>query len=47
MTIRETTIAKLLQLSEPLLQEITALIDFVVHKHQIQIKALRYNEVVV
>ena len=37
MTIRETTIAKLQQLSEPLLQEIADFIDFVIHKHQTQI----------
>ena len=37
MTIREITIAKLQQLSEPLLQEITDFIDFVIHKHQTQI----------
>ncbi|WP_414755402.1 DUF2281 domain-containing protein [Anabaena sp. CCY 9910] len=34
MTIRETTIAKLQQLSEPLLQEVTDFIDFVIQKHQ-------------
>ena len=47
MTIRETTIAKLQELSEPLLQEITDFIDFVIHKHQTQIKAMRYNGIVV
>ncbi|MCC5654089.1 DUF2281 domain-containing protein [Nostoc sp. XA013] len=31
MTIRETAIAKLQQLSEPLLQEVTDFIDFVIH----------------
>ncbi len=36
MTIRETTIAKLQQLSEPLLQEVTDFIDFVIHKHQVK-----------
>ena len=34
MTIRETTIAKLQQLPEPLLQEVNDFIDFVTHKHQ-------------
>ena len=32
MTIREIAIAKLQQLSEPLLQEVTDFIDFVIHK---------------
>lgn len=43
MTIRETSIAKLQQLSEPLLQEITDFIDFVIHKHQIQITDSQTN----
>ncbi len=43
MTIRETTIAKLQQLSEPLLQEITDFIDFVIHKHQTQIADIQTN----
>ena len=34
MTIRETAIAKLHQLPEPLLQEISDFIDFIIHKHQ-------------
>lgn len=34
MTIRDTAIAKLQQLSEPLLQEVSDFIDFVIHKHQ-------------
>lgn len=34
MTIRETTIAKLQQLPEPLLQEVNDFIDFITHKHQ-------------
>jgi hypothetical protein len=34
MTIRETAIAKLDQLPEPLLQEISDFIDFIIHKHQ-------------
>ncbi|MBG1271626.1 DUF2281 domain-containing protein [Nostoc sp. WHI] len=44
MTIRETAMplasfanAKLQQLSEPLLQEVTDFIDFVLHKHQVKI----------
>lgn len=37
MTIRETAIAKLQQLSEPLLLEVTNFIDFVIHKHQVKI----------
>lgn len=36
MTIRDTTIAKLQQLPEPLLQEVSNFIDFVTHKHQAQ-----------
>ncbi|MBW4612914.1 MAG: DUF2281 domain-containing protein [Desmonostoc vinosum HA7617-LM4] len=36
MTIRETTIAKLQELPEPLLQEVNDFIDFVVHKHESQ-----------
>ena len=43
MTIRETTIAKLQQLSEPLLQEITDFVDFVIYKHQIQIVDIQTN----
>jgi hypothetical protein len=34
MTIRESAIAKLQQLPEPLLQEISDFIDFIIHKHQ-------------
>lgn len=37
MTIRETTIAKLQQLPESLLQEVNDFIDFVAHKHQLEI----------
>lgn len=37
MTIRETAIAKLQQLPEPLLQEINDFIDFIIHKHQPEI----------
>lgn len=43
MTIREITIAKLQRLSEPLLQEITDFIDFVVHKHQTQVADIQTN----
>jgi hypothetical protein len=43
MAIRETTIAKLQQLAEPLLQEITDFIDFVIHKHQTQIAGIQTN----
>ena len=34
MTIREAAIAKLQQLPEPLLQEVSDFIDFITHKHQ-------------
>ncbi|MGV0023797.1 DUF2281 domain-containing protein [Phormidesmis priestleyi] len=37
MTIRETTIAKLQQLPESLVQEVNDFIDFVAHKHQSKI----------
>ncbi len=47
MTIREKPIAILQRLSESLLQEITDFINFFIHKHQTQIKAMRYNEIVV
>ncbi|MCW5314988.1 DUF2281 domain-containing protein [Nostoc sp. KVJ3] len=47
MTICETTIAKLQQLSEPLLQEVTDFIDFVIHKHQIKITDSQANETLV
>ncbi|MFE1744594.1 DUF2281 domain-containing protein [Coleofasciculus sp. H7-2] len=33
MTIRDIAIGKLQQLSEPLLQEVSDFIDFVIHKH--------------
>jgi hypothetical protein len=35
--IRRSTIAKLQQLSEPLLQEVSTFIDFVIFKHQAEI----------
>ena len=34
MSIRETTIAKLQQLPEPLLQQVSDFIDFVIHNQQ-------------
>ncbi len=34
MTIREIAIAKLQQLPEPLLQEVSDFIDFMIHQHQ-------------
>lgn len=37
MTIRDDAIVKLQQLSEPLLQEVSDFIDFVIHKHQVAI----------
>ncbi|RCJ37002.1 hypothetical protein A6770_15385 [Nostoc minutum NIES-26] len=47
MTIRETAIAKLQQLSEPLLQEVTDFIDFVIHKHQVKIAGTQRDETLV
>ncbi|MBN3924381.1 hypothetical protein [Nostoc sp. NMS4] len=47
MTIRETAIAKLQQLSEPLLQEVTDFIDFVIHKHQVKIADCQADETLV
>ena len=40
MTIREIAIAKLQQLPESLLPEVSEFIDFVMHKHQNRIKVL-------
>ena len=37
MTTRDSAIAKLQQLSEPLVQEVSDFIDFVIHKHQAEI----------
>ena len=37
MSIRDTTIDKLKHLSEPLLQEVSDFIDFVIHKYQAEI----------
>ncbi|MGJ5634833.1 hypothetical protein [Nostoc sp. CALU 1950] len=47
MTIRETAIAKLQQISELLLQEVTNFIDFVIHKHQVKIADSQPNETLV
>ncbi|WGV23814.1 DUF2281 domain-containing protein [Halotia branconii] len=47
MTIRETAIAKLQQLSEPLLQEVTDFIDFVMHKHQVKTADSQPDELLV
>ncbi|MEH2243221.1 hypothetical protein [Nostoc sp.] len=47
MTIRETAIAKWQQLSEPLLQEVTDFIDFVIHKHQVKIADSQLDETLV
>lgn len=38
MTIREVTVAKLSQLPEPLLKEVNNFIDFMVMKHQLELK---------
>jgi len=37
MMIRDTAITRLQQLPEPLLQEVSDFIDFVIHKHQVKI----------
>jgi Protein of unknown function (DUF2281) len=37
VTIRETAIAKIQQLPEPLVQEISDFIDFIAHNHQAKI----------
>ena len=37
MMIRDTAIAKLQRLPEPLLQEVSDFIDFVLHKHQVKL----------
>ncbi|MEH2292112.1 hypothetical protein [Nostoc sp.] len=54
MTIRETAMpsasfanAKLQQLSEPLLQQVTDFIDFVIHKHQVKIADSQPDETLV
>ncbi|MBW4631749.1 MAG: DUF2281 domain-containing protein [Iphinoe sp. HA4291-MV1] len=47
MTIRDITIAKLQQLSEPLLQKVSDFIDFVIHKHQAEISDSQPHETLV
>lgn len=47
MSIRNITIAKLQQLSEPLLQEVNDFIDFVIHKHQAEITDSQSDETLV
>ena len=47
MAIRDITIAKLQQLSEPLLQEVNDFIDFAIHKHQAEITASQTDETLV
>jgi hypothetical protein len=47
MTIRDTAIAKLKQLSDPLLQEVSNFIDFVIHKHQAEITDSQPDETLV
>lgn len=39
MTTRDSAIAKLQQLSEPLVQEVSDFIDFVIYKHQAEIES--------
>lgn len=47
MNIRDITIAKLQQISEPLLQEVNDFIDFVIHKHQIEITNSQPDETLI
>jgi hypothetical protein len=47
MTIRDTAIAKLHQISEPLLQEVNDFIDFVIHKHQTEMPDSQLDELLV
>ena len=47
MTIRDIAIAKLQQLSDPLLQEVSNFIDFVIHKHQAEITDSQTDETLV
>ncbi|MBD2429450.1 hypothetical protein [Phormidium sp. FACHB-1136] len=47
MNIRHTTIAKLQQLSERLLQEVSDFIDFVIHKHRAEIANSQPDEVLI
>jgi hypothetical protein len=44
MTIFDSTIAKLQQLSDSLLQEVNNFIDFVIHKHQAEIVGSQTDE---
>ncbi len=47
MNIKDTTIAKLQQLSEPLLQEVNDFIDFMIHKHQGEISNSQSDEILI
>ncbi|CCI20935.1 hypothetical protein [Microcystis aeruginosa] len=47
MTTRDTAIAKLHQLSEPLLQEVSDFIDCIIHKHQAKPDASQAAEKIV
>ena len=47
MTIRDIAIAKLQQISESLLQEVSDFIDFVIHKHQAEITDSQPDETIV
>ena len=47
MTIRDIAIAKLQQISESLLQEVSDFIDFVIHKHQAKITDSQPDETIV
>ena len=47
MNIQDTTIAKLQQLSELLLQEVNDFIDFIIHKYQGEISNSRSDEILI
>ena len=47
MTTRDNAIAKLQELSEPLLQEVSDFIDFVIHKHQAKTADSQPDEAIV
>ncbi len=47
MSIRDTAISKLEKLSEPLVQEVSDFIDFIVHKHQTNFDANQPAEPIV
>jgi len=47
MTTRDIAIAKLHQLSEPLLQEVSDFIDFIIYKHQAKPDASKAAEKIV